>query len=41
VQQQVPGDEAQEDSDESDDDGSDVTPTVTTDNINWYTDLDY
>jgi hypothetical protein len=41
VQRQVPGDEALEDSDESDDDGSDIAPTVTTDNIHWYTDMDY
>jgi hypothetical protein len=41
VQWQVPGDEAEEDSDESDDDDSDITLTVTTDIINWYTDLEY
>jgi Transposase IS4 len=41
VQQQVPADEAEEDSDESDDDDSDIKLTVTTDNLNWYTDLEY
>jgi hypothetical protein len=41
VQWQVPADEAEEDSDESVDDDSDIKPTVTTDNINWYTDLEY
>jgi Transposase IS4 len=48
VQQQVPADEAEEDSDEaeedsdeSDDNASEIKPTVTTDNLNWYTDLDY
>jgi hypothetical protein len=41
VQQQVPADEAEEDSDESDVDASEIKLTVTTDNPNWYTDLDY
>jgi hypothetical protein len=41
VQQQVPAEEAEEDSDESDDDASEIKLTVTTDNLNWYTDLDY
>jgi hypothetical protein len=41
VQRQVPADEAESDSDESDDDDSDIKLTVTTDNLNWYTDLEY
>jgi hypothetical protein len=44
VQQQVPADEAEEEqvqSDESDDDDSDIKLTVNTDNLYWYTDLDY
>jgi hypothetical protein len=41
VQWQVPADDAEEDSDESDDDDSDIKLTVTTDNLNWYTHLEY